>query len=152
MWSLADRRSLIMTPRTVICCTRSMSRHNGGKFCDFLAVVLCDWNVISLHLLACNRKLYSLAHSWTCCNSFSQVWLLSAAMTKYVSLGNRSAQNLLHSWVFQYHSHKSDRANVEFLDANNFGLKGHYVDDRHSFVHFSLMQRGAIGRFWYVIC
>ena len=47
-----------------------MPRHNGGNFCVFLALALDDWNVISLHLLAFNRRLFSLAHSWTCCNSF----------------------------------------------------------------------------------
>jgi len=47
-----------MTARAVICCTRSMFRHNGGNCCDFLALALGDWTVISLHLLAFNRKLF----------------------------------------------------------------------------------------------
>jgi len=85
------------TPRTVICCTRSMPWHNGGKFCDFLALTLGNWNMISLHFLVFNRKLLPLAQSWTCCNSSSQVWLLSAAMTKYVSSANLTSS--LPEWV-----------------------------------------------------
>ena len=46
--------------------------------CDFLALALGDWDVISLHILAFNRKLFSSAlHSWTFRISSSLVWLLT---------------------------------------------------------------------------
>ena len=53
--------SLIMTPRAVVWCTRSMFRHNDGNCCEFLALAMGDWNAIYLHLLALNRKLFSSA-------------------------------------------------------------------------------------------
>ena len=85
MWSLADRRSLIVMPRTVICRTCSMSRHVRGNCCGLIALALDDWNVISLHFCAFNRKLFSSAHSCTCCTSCTLLWLLMAGMTEYVS-------------------------------------------------------------------
>jgi len=38
-----------------------MFKHNDGNCCDVLALALGDWDVISLHLVAFNLKLFSSA-------------------------------------------------------------------------------------------
>ena len=83
IYLLTDKRSLIVTPRIIICCTHSMSRHIGRNCCVLLARTLEYCYVISLHLLqAFKRNLFCFAHSCTRCISSTWVWL-SAEMTKY---------------------------------------------------------------------